>query len=87
MQTNESANLCSSVARKFLKHDRFSFGHNQHFVFDAVNPRGFAQTLERFFERLVTEAKSAVVHRHESFSPEFRERLHTAIMSKCKPCK
>jgi len=41
-----------------------------------VNPRGLAQTLERFFERLVTEAKSAVVHRDESFRLEFRERLH-----------
>src|SRR5437660_11060025 len=56
--------------------DRFSLGHDNHLIFDAVDASRFAQTLERFFQRLVTQAKSAVMHRHERFRFELVESAH-----------
>jgi len=32
-----------------LQHDRFSFGHDENLVLDAVDAGGLAQTFERFF--------------------------------------
>src|SRR4029077_16268332 len=66
--------LCSSVARQFLEDDRISFGHDENFVFNAVDTRGRAQALERFLERLVAETKRSVMHRHERFRVELVER-------------
>ena len=59
-----------------LQHDRFSFGHDEDFVFDAMNASRFAQTLERFFQRLVTQTKTAVMHRHECLCFELVESAH-----------
>src|SRR5580704_574016 len=63
----------------FSKDDRFSFGHNKDSVFDAVNARRFAQTLERFFERLVAKPKGSVMHRHQRFCVELVERAHRLL--------
>src|SRR5438270_1647093 len=56
------------------QNNRFSFGHDEHFVFDAVLLRGEAQTLERLFDRLVAEPKSSVVHRDKRSCIQFLER-------------
>src|SRR5207248_8177476 len=45
-------------------------------IFNAMDASGFAQTLERFFEGLVTQTKTAVMHRHQRFRSEFIERAH-----------
>ena len=80
MQKKYSANLCFICVHlwreNFLEHDWFSFGHDKNLVFDAVNAGGFAQTLERFFERLVTQTETAVMHRHERFRFELVESAH-----------
>ena len=57
-----------------LEDDRFSFGHDEDSVFDAMLARGGAQTLERFFNRLVTQSESSVVHRDERFRIQLLER-------------
>jgi len=59
-----------------LQHDRFSLGHDKHLIFDAVDASRFAQTLERFFQRLVPQAKTAVMHRHECLCFELVESAH-----------
>src|SRR5207253_300910 len=59
-----------------LEHHWLAFGHDKYLVFNAVNARGLAQTLEWFFEWLVTETKSAVMHRHERFRFELVESAH-----------
>src|SRR5438046_6507607 len=58
------------------KNNRFSFGHDEHFVFDSVHTRRFAQALEWFFEWLVTQTETAVVHRHKRLGFELVERAH-----------
>src|SRR5438477_2982872 len=80
MQKRHSANLCFICVHpwreNFLKHDRFSFSHDEQLVFDSMHTRGFAQALEWFFERFVAQAKTSVMHRHECPRLEFIERAH-----------
>src|ERR1700720_200395 len=59
-----------------LQPARFSFGHDENFVFNAVDTGRLAQTLERFFERFVTETETAVMHRHERLCFEFIKCAH-----------
>src|SRR5438045_3916403 len=77
MQKTQSANRCFICVHlwrdKSLKDDRFSFGHDEHFILDPVDAGGLTQTLERLFERLITEPKSSVMHRHERSRFEFVE--------------
>jgi len=77
-QGEESILLCFICDEKiiFLQDDRFSFGHDKHFVLNAVNAGGLAQTLKRFFERFVTQTEATVMHRDERLRFEFVERAH-----------
>src|ERR1700722_2980407 len=68
--------LCPSVTRQISHNDRFSFGHNQHFVLNTVNARGFSQTFQRFFEWFVPETETSIMHWHERPCLELLERPH-----------
>ena len=57
------------------KHDWLTFGHDQNIIVNAGFARTRKQARERFIERFVTEAKGAVVHRHQFFCPQFQESL------------
>src|SRR5438270_7284205 len=61
------------------RNNRFAFGHDEHFVFDAVLLSRGAEPLERFVQRLVTDTKSAIMHRHEHLRVQLLERDHRLL--------
>src|SRR5437762_3459230 len=68
--------FCSLVtSHNSLEHHWCSFRQQENFLVDPTLTRRGHQTRRRFVERFVAEAKTAVMHRHESFRLQLEESL------------
>ena len=61
------------MATKILHNDWFAFGHDQHFVFDAMTSSSGLQSFERLIHWLIAKTKCSVMHRNHSSCAEFSE--------------
>src|SRR5664279_311688 len=58
------------------QNNRLTFGHDEHFILNALSPRSCLQTLEWLLHRFKAETEGPVMHRDQSFRAKLGKRSH-----------